>query len=34
MVWMTLILGTVIGCLCGMAVSNMFTEQKEKERKK
>lgn len=29
MTWLVLIVGTVIGCLCGMAVSNMFAERKK-----
>ena len=32
MTWLVLIIGTVIGCLCGMAVSNMFTEQQERKK--
>lgn len=34
MIWTVMIFGTVIGCLCGMAVSNMFTEQKEKQKER
>lgn len=32
MTWLVLIVGTVIGCLCGMAVSNMFAEQQERKK--
>ena len=34
MIWTVMIFGRGIGCLCGMAVSNMFTKQKEKEQER
>ena len=30
MTWLILMFGTVIGCLCGMAIYNMVEEQEEK----
>ena len=30
MTWLVLIVGTVIGCLCGMAVYNMYAEYQER----
>ena len=32
MTWTVLILGTVMGCLCGMAIYNQIEEWKDKHR--